>query len=196
MRGVRNKSAMDTMPPAQSQPLDADQIVAQLNLRPGMHVGDFGTDGTAFFSSLMAKAVGPDGQVLLFDVVKAQLSAAMSALKAKRLTNYKAVWTNLELYEGARGVGQNSLNAGLAVNLLSQTKKYKDVLTEIHRMLQPGGRLVIVDWQPGASARTVPSPDMCVSAERIQSVAQSIGFAPSQEFAPTNQEWGLVLIKT
>ena len=184
------------MPTAAQATLQPQSLIEHLSLRPGFKVGDFGVGGAAFFSIPLSRKVGAQGEVLMFDIKRSALSAALSATQLAGMRNCKAVWSNLEIFEGARGIGQSSLDAGLLINVLNQTRKYQEILHEIHRMLKPGAKLLIVEWQPGAKALLSPPAEDRISMERIAEIAKSIGYAPLENFAASPAHWGFVLGKT
>ncbi len=176
--------------------VNPEQIVELLQAQPGQWVADFGVGGNAAVAIPLAQRTGPDGGVVMFDILKSALSAAMSMAAARNVTNCKAVWTNLETYGGAKGVQYASLDGGVAVNLLHQSKHYKDMLAEMHRMLKAGARLVIIDWKPEADSPIAPARDRRLSADRVLQVAQELSFAPLSTVDISSTHWGLVVVRT
>ncbi|MBI2984116.1 MAG: methyltransferase domain-containing protein [Candidatus Kerfeldbacteria bacterium] len=176
--------------------IEPRQLIDRLGVKIGMKVGDFGVGGAASFAVPLGQRVGPNGEVLMFDVLKSALSAALSLTKMRGLNNCRAVWSNLEIFEGARGVRPNSLDAGLLVNVLNQTKKYRDMLVEIHRMLKTGAALLVVDWQPGMNLSFAPTKEERLAVEHVNQVARELGFATLDQFSAGPYHWGLVLVKT
>lgn len=172
------------------------RLVARLGLTLGMRVGDFGVGGAAAFALDLARAVGPSGEVYMFDVQKTALSSALSLAAMHGFKNCRAVWSNLELFEGARGVRGGALDAGVLVNVLHQTNKPEDMLAEIHRMLKPGAKLLVVDWIPTTRVSFAPDAASRQSAGHIQQVARGLGFATTGEFEAGPNHWGLILVKT
>lgn len=171
-------------------------LIHRLGLRPGMRAGDFGVGGQGFFVTAMASRVGPTGQVLMFDVKKTALKSALGIAQMNGLKNCQAVWSDLEVYEGARGIGRTSLDAGALINVLHQSTKHQDMLTEIHRMLKPGARLLIVDWQPGGKSPGAPPPDHRLAADHVIGLAKTIGYALLERFQASPSHWGVVMVKT
>lgn len=176
--------------------LNPTELVQKLGLRPGLRVGDFGAGGAAAFGLPMGRAVGKEGTVYLFDVLKTALSGALSIMQLNGLTNSKAVWCNLELYQGARGIPSDSLDAGVLVNVLHQTEKSKDILAEVHRMLKAGGKLLIADWHREAKLNFAPEARNRLTAEHVLEVARKLGFSPLETFEAGPYHWGLILAKT
>lgn len=175
--------------------LEAAPIVAQLQIKLGQTVGDFGSGGSGHIALEISRAVGSDGTVLLFDVQKTALSATMSALQTRGAANVQSVWTDLETYQGASGVQDGSIDAGLLINVLHQSKLPKAILTEIGRMLKTGARLVVVDWLKDQSTPLAPAENMRVGADHVAQIAAAANFAMLEKFSSGPWHWGLVLVK-
>lgn len=176
--------------------LDPQTLLQHLSLAPGLWVGDFGVGAGGHFAVPTARIVGPDGGVVLFDVVKAALSGAMSRAELSGLNNFKAVWTNLEVFEGAPGVADNTLDAGLLINVLHQSTKPQDILAEIHRMLKPGAKLLIADWKQEAQSTIAPPVERRSAVGYIEQLATSVGYSSLEKFDAGTYYWGLVVIKS
>lgn len=183
-------------PPPEQNYLDQHTVLAHLQLAPGQWVGDFGVGSAAHFAIAAAEKVGGAGGVVMFDVVKAALSGAMTSAQARGLANCRGVWTNLEIYGGATGVKDGSLDAGILMNILHQSTKPKDILAEVQRMLKVGAKIVIVDWQPDAEVSIAPAKTKRLAPEYVTTLAKSIGFAPVEQFSAGPYHWGLVVAKT
>lgn len=176
--------------------LDPATLLTHLNLAPGMWVGDFGVGAGGHFVVPVGKIVGRDGGVVMFDVMKSALSGAMTRAKLSGAENFRAVWTNLEIYEGAPGVADNTLDAGLLVNVLHQSTKHKDMLAEICRMLKPGAKLLVADWRPEVSSTIAPPAQRRMAEGYIEQIAQGLGLTTAEKFSAGSYHWGLVLVKT
>lgn len=171
-------------------------LIAHLEIKPGQTVGDFGAGGAAHLALELSKQAGANGSVILFDVQKSALSAALSLLQARSVTNGKAVWSNLEVYGGASGVADGTIDAGVITNVLHQTKTPNAILAEVSRMLKSGSRLLIVDWLTDQTTPLAPPVEVRVSPDHIAQLAQAQGFAPLEQFSAGPYHWGLVLVKT
>lgn len=175
--------------------LDPDQLLSHLQLAPGMWVGDFGVGAGGHFVAPTAKLVGGDGGVVMFDVVKSALSGAMSRAKVSGAENIRAVWTNLEIYEGAPGVADQSLDAGILINVLHESTKHQDILAEVTRMLKPGAKLLVVDWLQDAASTIAPPTERRMAVGYVEDLAKRTGLTPLERFAAGRYHWGLVLTK-
>jgi len=176
--------------------LKTADLLKHLSLAPGQWVGDFGVGSAAQLLLPIGQAIGPDGGVVMFDVQKTALSGAISIAKTNGLKNYRAVWTNLEMWQGAQSVADNSLDAGVLMNVIYQTTKPQDMLAEIHRVLKSGAKLLIVDWKQTAEMPLAPDAKIRKADAYVEQLAKSIGFAPFEQFEAGPYHWGLVLVKT
>src|SRR6187455_682635 len=70
--------------------LHVDQVVAALNLKPGMRVADLGS-GSGVFTIPFAKSVGATGKVFAVDVDNGLLAIVGDKAKAAGLTNIQTV---------------------------------------------------------------------------------------------------------
>jgi arsenite methyltransferase len=116
-------------------------IMEAVAAQPGESVLDVGC-GPGFYVSELLDQVGPDGSVTGVDVSRAMLGVA--AKRADRHDNvafHQAEATRLPVPDGA-------FDAAISVQVLEYVEDVTTALTEIHRVLRPGGRIVVwdVDW--------------------------------------------------
>src|SRR5688572_12957911 len=112
-----------------------------LAARPGETILDVGC-GPGFYVTEIADAVGPTGSVVGIDA-----SAPMLAIARHRCEAYD----NVRLEECAAtslSIDDQSADAVLSVQVLEYVQDIPRALAEIHRVLRPGGRVVLwdVDW--------------------------------------------------
>jgi len=170
-------------------------FLKRLDLNPGQKVGDFGAGALAAWARYLSHLVGQSGEVLMFEVKKTALQSALAHAQIHRLGNCRGVWTNLEVYRGAQGIADNTLDAGLMADLLSESKHQREIMTEIHRMLKPGAKLLITDWKIDTHFPVAPAKQMRVPAEYVTDVAKAAGFTELEKFEVDANHWGLLLLK-
>jgi arsenite methyltransferase len=112
-----------------------------LGAQPGERILDAGC-GPGFYVAELLDAVGPEGSVVGVDV-----SPAMLAISARRTEAHP----NVAFHEGdatSLPVESEDFDAALCVQVLEYVDDVPAALTEIHRALRPGGRVVLwdVDW--------------------------------------------------
>ncbi len=144
-------------------------LVEALHLAPGATVADIGA-GTGYFEGHLAKAVGPAGRVVAVD-----LEPDMVRYLAERAV--REGWANVEARQGAAadpGLRPGEVDLVLLVDTYHHLDARVDWFTRLRTTLKPGGRLVIVDFDP-ASDDTLGPPKAHRLAPDV--VTQELGAA-------------------
>lgn len=176
-----------------SELIDAGSILQNtLQLKNAQVIADLGAGG-GMFTINAARLVGEQGQVYSVDVVKNYLSEIESKARMSGLYNIKTIWSNLEII-GAAKIPEGSCDFAFIVNVLHQSTKQSEIITEAIRLLKPTGKLMVIDWGENTPP-FAPPPHMKVSIPRITEYAASLGFKLEQEFKAGNYHFGLVFIK-
>jgi predicted methyltransferase len=117
-----------------------DQIFSVMGVRTGATVADVGA-GDGFFTTRLAKAVGPEGRVFAVDVDEGALSRLRKRLEDEGVRNVfvvKGTATDPRLPEG-------TLDAALIVNAYHEMAQHQQMLSALRSALKPDGKLVIVE---------------------------------------------------
>lgn len=130
--------------------LNPQNIVAQLELRPGMKVAHFGC-GTGYFTFPIARRVGEDGIVWALDIMDYKIDMVRAQAKALGLRNVIERKVNLEEKEGS-SLEEASADWVIMVNMLFQNDKKSRVLNEAKRILKEDGRILLIDWKNSDSS--------------------------------------------
>ena len=123
------------------------QLVAAMNLKPGMTVIDFGT-GVGYMLPYLSAAVGPGGLVIAEDIFSDFLDKARAKAKAENLENVKFVLgTDRDpKLPDARG------DRILVLDVYHHFDFPQQMLGAIARALKPDGRLVVVEYHKNEEA--------------------------------------------
>jgi predicted methyltransferase len=117
-----------------------DQIFAAMGVGTGATVADVGA-GDGFFTSRLARAVGPDGRVFAVDVDEKALARLQKRLEDEDVRNVfivKGTPTDPRL-------PQRTLDAALIVNAYHEMREHQQMLSALRSALKPDGKLVIVE---------------------------------------------------
>jgi len=154
----RDKVAATLDDPHRDGKQKPQELVAAMNIKPGMTVADIGT-GTGYMLPFLSRAVGPTGKIYGEDIQPEFLERARS----------KSV-SNAELIQGTTTdpkLPPNSVDIALALDVYHHFDYPDKMLAAIRSALKPGAHLVIVDYYKSAS----PSPGH-IRAERDDVAAE------------------------
>lgn len=168
---------------------DPKSNVLQLGLRDGMRLADLGT-GTGHYALAAAAAVGNDGRVYAIDVHEAILQHVKDAAQTRGLRNIETIWGNIEKVGGTK-LKEQTLDAAILSNTLFQVEHKDTLITEIKRVLKPGGRLLVIDWA-GAYGGMGPKPDHVVSEHAAEELFITTGFHKLKDFRAGPHHYAIV----
>jgi ubiquinone/menaquinone biosynthesis C-methylase UbiE len=123
---------------------EVERLAAWLDVQPGTRVADVGAgDGT--FALALARRVGPSGHVYATELADERLTEIRQTVAEARLANVTVI-------KGA--VSSTNLPEACCDALFSRLVYHHltdpvAINADILRALRPGGRLVIIDFEPG-----------------------------------------------
>lgn len=118
-----------------------NDIIDALDLKPGMRVADLGA-GTGLFTRLIAAQVGPEGRVYAVDIAQEfldHIKAESAKLGQKNVIPVLGSQTSTNLEPG-------SVDLVFVCDVYHHLEKPDLVLASVHRVLRPGGRLVVIEF--------------------------------------------------
>ena len=114
------------------------QIIEIMMLQPGERVLDIGS-GPGFLASEIGEVVGSSGQVCGVDISETLLQVARSHCARQS-------WVEFRDGDAARlPYPDSSFDIGISTQVLEYVPDVDAVLSELHRVLCPGGRVVLLD---------------------------------------------------
>lgn len=170
------------------------EILDRLNITQGMQVADLGCGSAGYFTLMAAEMVGNSGKVYAVDVQKSVLAGVTSASRMGGFHNIETVWSNLEIYSGTKAIKDNSLDIGMLINVLFQSKKKSEIIKETARMIKSGGIVLIIDWKL-TGAPFGPAPDSRFKKENVVKWAEENGLTLKEEFEAGQYHFGLIFNK-
>jgi ubiquinone/menaquinone biosynthesis C-methylase UbiE len=119
-----------------------DEVVATLNLKPGMDVADIGA-GTGFFTMLFAREVGPDGTVYAADIASNFVEHIMTTAAELGLNNVKGVVNPVD----STNLEKDSVDVVFMAHTYHHFEYPFKMLDSIRNALRPDGVVVLVDME-------------------------------------------------
>ncbi len=137
-----------------------DKAISELNLKPGMMVGDVGA-GTGFYSIKIAKVVGPAGVVFANDIQPGMLEKLSARAAAQHVTNIVTVLGT----ETDPRLPAGKLDLVVLVDVYHEFSRPQRMLDRIRESLKPNGRLVLLEYRK-------EDPSVPIRPEHKMSVAE------------------------
>jgi predicted methyltransferase len=124
------------------------EIVAALELSPGMAVADVGA-GTGLFLQPLARTVGSEGRVLAVDISPRFVEHLEQRASAEGLAQVEVVLCKEDSVE----LPPASVDVALVCDTYHHFEYPRSTLASLMAAIRPGGRLVVVDFEriPGVS---------------------------------------------
>ena len=133
------------------------EIVQAAQIAPGSRIAEIGC-GTGWFTFELEKATRPRGMVFALDMQPAMLQI----LRARR-DNWERILT-LPCGENDFELDEGEVDVVFHANTLHECEEPTKHLREVHRVLKPGGRLVVIEWH-WADEESQPGPP---NTERLE----------------------------
>lgn len=118
-----------------------DLVISSLQLNPGDRVADLGC-GTGYFSSRLAKAVGPDGVVYGVEIQAQMLTILDKRMKEQGITNVVGVLGTIDDPKLPEPV-----DLVLIVDVYHEMSHPAEMIAAVCKRLKPGGRIAFVEYR-------------------------------------------------
>ena len=158
-----------------------EQIMDRLGIADGSVVADLGAGG-GWFTTRLARRVGPNGLVYAEDIQPQMIEAIGRRVQREGLLNVRTILGTVKDPRLPRGI-----DAVLIVDAYHEMEDPVTLLKNVERSLKPQGRIGVVDFTPGGGGPG-PAPDERVAPEAVIKAAAAAGLQLiSQEAVPPFQ---------
>ncbi len=147
--------------------LDPLEYLRKLGLKEGMVFADIGC-GPGFFVFPASEIVGKDGKVYAIDTQQEMLNELKKRNPSKNVVILRSEETRLP-------VDSTSIDIAIMVFVLHEVHHPVDFLKEVKRILNPSGRLIVIDWEKKVEEKGPPFEER-LPKERAKDIFQQAGF--------------------
>ncbi|WP_297058852.1 methyltransferase domain-containing protein [Thermosulfurimonas sp.] len=155
--------------PERRRHLPPERVLELLELKPGETLLDLGC-GTGYFALPAAQRVGPSGRVFAVDVEEEMLAEVRK--KASGIPQIELIRSETYRVPLPQAVAE----AALLAFVLHEVEDPVRLLGEVRRLLKPGGRLLVLEWQKKETPMGPPVSER-LTEEETRAFLKEAGFA-------------------
>lgn len=171
--------------------MDPAQTIAACNLQSTDTIADFGA-GSGFVARAAAAAV-PQGSVFAIEINRDLVERITREIKERGITNVYPLWGDIEV-DGGTKLDKESVDFVILSNILFQLDDKRGCLKEALRVLKPGGRILVVDWQESFGGLG-PHPDRVFKQSMAEELLLSFGCTKLSATIPGGEHHYAILFK-
>ncbi len=147
-----------------------EEAIEAMGVRPGMVVADVGA-GVGYFTTRLAKKVGPTGKVYANDIQPEMLARLQDRLDTENVTNVETVLGT----QSDPKLPAGKLDLILMVDVYHELSQPQRMLQQMRKALKADGRLVLIEYRK--EDPTIPiRPEHKMSAAEVKAEVEAEGY--------------------
>jgi ubiquinone/menaquinone biosynthesis C-methylase UbiE len=166
--------------------LPPEPILEAAGVRQGEKVLDVGA-GTGFWTAPLSRMVGPEGRIVAVDVEPIMLDEIRSLVSAEHLDNVETVLSQ----DVQIPVPDGSATFAVLGFVLHEPDDPPALLAEVRRILQPDGRVLVIDWQKKPTEQGPPLGHR-IARDDARAMIEAAGFRVQEIDGPTDEVYILL----
>jgi len=179
-----NKQKLDN--PERRKLLPPEETLGRLGMEEGTVVADIGC-GIGYFTLSAARIVGRQGKVFALDLLTEMLEIVKEKTVEQHLTNVEMV----QVKENDFVLAEKTIEYALACLVVHETENPMDFFREVYRILQPGGRLAIIEWTKQES-KIGPPIDHRLDDTALEDLLHQCGYANTEKITLNSEMYGII----
>ncbi len=152
---------------------DPPRFLARLGVHAGQSVLDLGS-GPGFWTLPLAEIVGPAGNVWALDASQEMLDALASRNPPAQVHLLRTELPKVALPD-------HSIDLAWTGFVFHEVEPPEELARELHRILKPTGRVLVLDWRPDAESEKGPPRAQRLTPEQVMTWLRGVGFTRVQE---------------
>lgn len=148
-----------------------EEAIEAIGVKPGMVVADVGA-GVGYFTTRLARKVGPKGRVYANDIQPEMLARLQDRLEAEHIANVETVLGT----QSDPKLPAGKLDLILMVDVYHELSQPQRMLNHMKRALKPGGRLVLIEYRKEDPSIPI-RPEHKMSAAEVKTEVEAEGYA-------------------
>ena len=172
-----------------------NENVLAFGFMPGQAVADFGS-GAGHYALALSKALGEDGRVYAVDIQEDMLSRLGSEARTQGRENIRVIIGDIEKPKGTM-LKDGCVDGVVFSNILFQLADKVGSIKEAFRILKPGGRACVVEWQDLSFLVGVKQDNksVVVSESECTNLFVESGFVFDNKIDAGDHHYGLIFKK-
>lgn len=164
-------------------------VLAHVNATVGGKIADVGA-GLGWLTFPLAVAVGASGRVLAIDPSRDGVQAIQQQAQQEGLGQIDALVASAE----ETGLPDDHLDCLVWHTMYHDIDDRPKALAEMYRILKPGGRWVIVDWEK-RPMDSGPPLHVRMAVDEVEQEVSQVGFRIVESWSAGPVTWGLTVEK-